>query len=147
MKIRSNAFENNGFIPPKYTCDGSNINPPLEFTNIPEETESLALIVDDPDAPNKTWVHWVLWNIHSTTEKINEGETPPEARTGINDFGEKKYGGPCPPSGIHRYFFKLYALSNKIELDKESTKQDLVEEIDKYKIDSSVIMGKYSKQS
>ena len=109
MKITSTAFENTQLIPPQYTCDGKNINPPLEFSEIPDGTRSFVLIVDDPDAPSGTWVHWVLYNLPVDSNKIQE-DSKPAGIQGKNSFGNFSYGGPCPPSGTHRYFFKLYAL-------------------------------------
>src|SRR3989344_1638301 len=124
MQILSSAFKENDFIPSKYTCDGNDVSPPLEFINVPKEAKSLALIMDDPDAPMGTFVHWVVWNILSSTKKISEGEelTFPQGKT---DFGKLGYGGPCPPSKIHRYFFKLYALNTILNIRPGSTKQEL----------------------
>jgi Raf kinase inhibitor-like YbhB/YbcL family protein len=116
MKISSGAFTMNGSIPSKYTCDGMDINPPLTIENVPTEAKSLVLIVDDPDAPRGMWVHWVVWNIDPATKEIKENSVPPGSSQGMTDFRKQKYGGPCPPSGVHRYFFKLYALSSTLTL-------------------------------
>jgi Raf kinase inhibitor-like YbhB/YbcL family protein len=146
MKITSKAFKHNGFIPKKYTCDGQNINPPLEFSNVPKSAKSLVLIVDDPDAPAKTWVHWLLWNISPDTKNIKEGNDEPQgAVSGITDFNKNGYGGPCPPSGNHRYFFKLYALNKKLNLNPKADKKKLLEKVKKYKIDSAELIGIYSR--
>ena len=107
MQITSQAFSNNRSIPQKYTCEGDDVNPPLAIQNISEKTKSLALIVDDPDAPGGMWVHWVVFNI-KVTDTIDEDSVP--GTKGINDFRKKDYGGPCPPSGTHHYYFKIYAL-------------------------------------
>ena len=107
LNISSIAFKADEMIPSKYTCDGVNINPPLDIKDIPEKAKCLALIVDDPDAPIGVWVHWVVWNI-PVTHHIKENEV--HGTEGINDFQQQHYGGPCPPSGTHRYFFKVYAL-------------------------------------
>ncbi|MCJ7571085.1 MAG: YbhB/YbcL family Raf kinase inhibitor-like protein [Candidatus Thermoplasmatota archaeon] len=117
MKLSSPAFEDNKMIPSEYTCDGADISPPLSFSNIPENTKSLALIMDDPDAPIKTWVHWLIWNIPVNKTGLSKGEniTYPQ---GKNDFGYLDYGRPCPPYGTHRYFFKLYALDTTINLNE-----------------------------
>lgn len=123
--LRSPAFEQNGYIPHEYTCDGKDINPPLTIDAIPRSAKSLSLIVDDPDAPGRTWVHWVLWNIDPTTTMIRENEVPAGAIQGRNDFKKTNYGGPCPPSGTHRYFFKVYALDIMLSLPSTSTKADL----------------------
>jgi len=125
MTVESPAFKDNSTIPKQYTCDGKDINPPLVFRNIPPGARSLALIVDDPDAPAGIWVHWVLWNIDPGTTEIRENSVPTGALEGRNDFRRTIYGGPCPPSGTHRYFFKLYALDTMLNIDRNSTKQDL----------------------
>src|SRR5512144_42921 len=108
FRISSPVFAANGYIPARYTCDGNDVNPPLEIANVPAETKSLALIVDDPDAPVGMWVHWVAWNIDPATREIAEDAVPRNASQGKNDWKRNSYGGPCPPSGVHRYFFKLY---------------------------------------
>lgn len=122
MKISSSAFSLNGSIPPKYTCDGADVNPPLTIENVPTDAKSLVLIMDDPDAPGGMWVHWVVWNIDPATKEIKENSVPSGASQGMTDFRKQKYGGPCPPSGVHRYFFKLYALSSTLTLDPPSGK-------------------------
>lgn len=120
--VRSSVLSKGEMIPPKYTCDGENISPPLSIDNIPEKTKSLVLIVDDPDAPNGTWVHWVVWNIDPKGE-IAENSVP--GIEGLNDFNRHSYGGPCPPSGVHRYFFKVYALNTTLDLDINSQRNDI----------------------
>ncbi|MBI4094806.1 MAG: YbhB/YbcL family Raf kinase inhibitor-like protein [Candidatus Liptonbacteria bacterium] len=110
MKLTSPAFEHNGTIPKKYTCDGENINPELQITGVPENAKSLVLIMDDPDAPGGTFVHWVVFNIDPKTTVIEEKSNPPGSYEGMTGFRRAGYGGPCPPSGTHRYFFKAYAL-------------------------------------
>jgi Raf kinase inhibitor-like YbhB/YbcL family protein len=125
LKLSSTAFQHNGLIPSKYTCDGADINPPLMMENAPQSTKSLALIVDDPDAPAGTWVHWVMWNISPSTNDIKENTIPQGAEQGTNDFRKRSYGGPCPPSGTHRYFFKLYALDTILSLAPNTTKASL----------------------
>ena len=123
LAVSSSAFDNEKFIPSRYSCDGENISPPLSISHVPAETKSLAIIVDDPDAPLRTWTHWVVWNI-PPAEKIKENSVA--GMQGINDFGQNHYGGPCPPSGTHRYFFKIYALDDVLEL-KSSAKKDELE--------------------
>src|SRR5207249_9097014 len=115
MKISSSAFTHNGSIPAKYTCDGSDSIPPLVFGDVPANTKSLALIVDDPDAPGGTFDHWIVWNIPPATTAVAEGK-PPQGISGRNGFGRNGYGGPCPPSGEHRYQFKVYALDTMLNL-------------------------------
>lgn len=144
MQITSSAFTNNGSIPSKYTCDGEDISPPLSFVNIPKNAKSIALIMDDPDAPVGTFVHWVVWNISPDKTTISEGEKLP-AIQGRTDFGKIGYGGPCPPSGTHRYFFKLYALDNILGLTEGSTKQDLEKAMINHIIDQAKLIGKYSR--
>lgn len=124
MKISSSAFGNNEYIPSKYTCDGENINPSLEFSGVPD-SQSLVLIMDDPDAPMGTWVHWIIWNIDSKTTGIKENSVPIGAIQGKNSSATNKYIGPCPPSGTHRYFFKLYSLDVKLDLAPDTDKAGL----------------------
>ncbi|MBI2613366.1 MAG: YbhB/YbcL family Raf kinase inhibitor-like protein [Candidatus Levybacteria bacterium] len=143
MKIVSSAFENNAKIPAKYTCDGENINPPLSFFDVPRDAKSLVLIMDDPDAPSKTWVHWVVYNIDPKTKEILENSVPKGAVLGITDFGKPGYGGPCPPSGVHRYFFKLYALDSLLDLPQESTKTQIGEVMQGHIIDKTQLIGLY----
>lgn len=125
LSITSPAFSHQGMIPSKYTCDGADVNPPLNFSGIPERSKSLALIVDDPDAPMGTWVHWVVWNIGAGTQEVPEKSVPQGALQGTNDFRKPGYGGPCPPSGTHRYYFKLYALDTSLPLQPGVTKAQL----------------------
>ncbi|MFZ1785994.1 MAG: YbhB/YbcL family Raf kinase inhibitor-like protein [Ferruginibacter sp.] len=122
LKLSSSAFSYEGMIPAKYTCDGENISPPLDIDNIPEEAKCLVLIVDDPDAPVATWVHWLVWNI-PLTHHLKENDV--HGIEGLNDFQQNRYGGPCPPSGTHRYFFKVYALRDLLNLPIHSTKLQL----------------------
>ncbi len=143
IKVFSSAFAANGSIPGKYTCDGQNINPPLEFEGIPEEAESLVLILDDPDAPTKTFTHWIVWNIEPVA-KIEEDSIP--GVEGLNDFKKIGYGGPCPPSGTHRYFFRVYALDKKLELKAGAGRKDLENEMIGHIIAEGELMGKYSRR-
>ena len=146
LKISSPIFENNDNIPRKYTCDGMDISPPLLIENVPTDAKSLALIVDDPDAPVGTWVHWVLWNINPGTKEIKENRVPEGAKQGTNDFRKHDYGGPCPPSGTHRYFFKLYALDNLPELSPGSKKADLEKSMKGHIISQTQIIGLYRRK-
>ena len=143
IKIRSPSFKLNEEIPEKYTCDGKNINPPLEIEDIPEDTKSLAMIVDDPDAPNGTFTHWVVWNI-PPTKRIEENSEP--GIQGKNDFNIKNYKGPCPPSGDHRYYFKLYALDKKLSIQQGAEREKIISEIQDHVIESCNTMGRYSKK-
>lgn len=141
MKLTSSAFTTE--IPSKYTCDGENVSPPLSITDAPEDTKSFALIVDDPDAPRGDWVHWVVWNIPSSTSEITENSAP--GVEGTSDFGEVGWGGPCPPSGTHRYFFKLYALDTLLDLPASTTKADLLSTMEGHILAETELMGTYKR--
>ncbi len=146
MKIASNVFKHNELIPSKYTCDGENINPPLEFFDVPKNAQSLVLIMDDPDAPRGTWVHWTVWNVDLETKEIKENNVPSEAIEGITGFGRSGYGGPCPPSGIHRYFFKLYALDTKFDLTPDTDKSGLEKAMESHILAKAELIGLYSRR-
>lgn len=146
MKLTSKEFNQNGQIPGKFTCDGKNINPELKITEVPDNTKSLALIVDDPDAPAGTWVHWLVWNIDPKTEIITENSLPTGAVEGITSFNGRGYGGPCPPSGSHRYYFKLYALNDKLNLSGSAKVADLEQAIDGHILDQAELIGIYSRK-
>lgn len=146
MKLTSSAFEYGKEIPRKYTCQGEDVNPPLEISNVPQNAKSLALIMDDPDAPIGTFVHWVVWNIDPKTTKIEENSLPIGASEGMTDFRRRGYGGPCPPKGVHRYFFKLYALSEKLDLPPNTTKKDLEKAMEGKIIAQAELMGTYQKK-
>ena len=142
MRLTSPEFEQNSMIPAKFTCDGEDINPALNIEEIPQETKSLALIVDDPDAPMGTWVHWVVFNI-PVTSQIQEHSVP--GRQGLNDFRKKDYGGPCPPSGTHRYFFKLYALDIELDLEESARKGDVEEAMEGHILAQTELIGLYKR--
>lgn len=150
FELTSTAFEANGYIPAKYTCDGRNISPPLSWQGAPPEAASFALICDDPDAPVGTWVHWVLWNIPAGVSELAEG-IPGEqtladgARHGKNGWGRAGYGGPCPPMGTHRYFFKLYALDTLLELAPGASKKRLLSRIKDHILAEAELIGRYSR--
>jgi Raf kinase inhibitor-like YbhB/YbcL family protein len=146
LKISSPAFKHNDHIPPKYTCDGIDVNPPLTIENVPSGAKSLALIVDDPDAPRGTWVHWVVWNIATNIQAIAEHTVPSGASEGMNDFRKRNYGGPCPPSGTHRYFFKLYALDSLLTLNTNATKVDLERAMKGHILAQSEVIGLYTRK-
>jgi len=145
MKISSTAFGHNGKIPQKYTCDGSDVNPPLKFEEIPAAARSLALIVDDPDAPMGTWVHWVVWNLDPKTEGIKENSAAKGSIQGINDFRKHDYGGPCPPSGTHRYFFKLYALDMTLNISASNGKAALEASMKGHILAEAELVGLYER--
>ncbi len=143
MELTSKEFKHNQSIPAKFTCQGEDINPALIIEDIPKEAESLALIVDDPDAPMGTWVHWVVYDI-SVISQIDQDSIA--GTQGINDFGRKDYGGPCPPSGTHRYFFKIYALGKKLNLREGVSKKELEKAMQGHILDKAELIGLYKKQ-
>ncbi|HEC64181.1 MAG TPA: YbhB/YbcL family Raf kinase inhibitor-like protein [bacterium] len=143
MYLTSSVFAENEKIPEKYTCDGDNINPPLSLVDVDGGAKSVALIVDDPDAPNGTWDHWIIWNISPETEEINEDSTPQNAVVGKNSFGKNDYGGPCPPSGTHRYFFRLYSLDTTIDLPKNSDKAALEQAMENHILQKAQLIGTF----
>lgn len=154
FKLSSPAFAPNGPIPSKYTCDGADISPPLEWSDPPDGTRSFALIVDDPDAPDpakpqRVYVHWVVYNIPASTTKLPENAAksglPPGAMRGTNDGGKQTYGGPCPPIGRHRYFFKLYALDTQLKGLSNPTKAQLEKAMQAHTLDNTQLIGTYEK--
>lgn len=150
MKLTSTAFQEGGMIPAKYTCDGANVSPPLEWSGAPQATKSFALICDDPDAPGKTWVHWVVFDLPASRKSLPENVPPQETlpgggKQGMNDFKKIGYGGPCPPSGTHRYFFKLYALDAELNLDSKTTKDRLVQAMKDHILAQGELIGRYKR--
>lgn len=146
MKIESTVFKNNELIPPKYTCDGENVNPPLVIDDVPENAKSLVLIVDDPDAPRGTWVHWTVWNINPYIKGIPENSCPQNAVEGMTDSGRPGYSGPCPPSGTHRYFFKLFALNMILDIDTSKGATDVEKEMEGSILAKAQLVGLYRRQ-
>jgi Raf kinase inhibitor-like YbhB/YbcL family protein len=146
FKISSLAFENNGQIPAKYTCDGTNVNPPLKIENTPSHAKSLALVFDDTDAPRGSYVHWILWNIDPGVKEIKENSVPEGAIRGMNDFKKNHYGGPCPPRRAHKYVFKIYALDTRLDLSPNSTKTDLEKAMKGHILAQAQWMGTYKKK-
>ncbi len=145
MRITSPVFEEGKPIPAKHTCMGDDINPPLEIEGVPKETVSLVLIMDDPDAPVGTWDHWIMWNISPDTTEIKEKSVPQHAVQGKNSWGMNRYGGPCPPSGTHRYFFKLYALDTTLDLPANSNKRELEFAMQQKILTQAQLIGTYKK--
>lgn len=147
--LTSTAFENGATIPRKFTCDGPDVSPALSWTEPPAGTKGLAIIVDDPDAPSGTWVHWVLYDLPAGTRELPEGvpkdrELPGGARQGRNDFGKIGYNGPCPPKGsLHRYFFKLYALDVRSNLKAGASKSDLEQAMKGHILAQAGIIGRF----
>ena len=150
LKVTSTVFQQGGVIPAQYTCDGADISPPLTWTGGPGGTQSYALIADDPDAPVGTWVHWVLYNIPATATSLPENVAKKECLSdgtvqGVNDFKRYGYGGPCPPGGTHRYFFKVYALDTVLKTGPGLTKKKLLREIEGHILGQGELMGTYSR--
>ena len=145
MTITSPAFSDNQAIPKQYTCDGAGINPPLQFASVPSEAKTLALLVEDPDAPTGTWIHWLMWNIPSAVSQIAENSVPEGAVQGQGSSGQNVYGSPCPPSGIHRYIFTVYALDGKLVLPSYSTVENLQAAMQGHIIDQAQIIGLYGR--
>ena len=152
MQLTSTAFAEGGAIPAKYTCDARNVSPPLKWSGVPAGAKSLALIVDDPDAPAGTWVHWVLYDLPASASELPEDLAKSQyvaggAKQGLNDFKHLGYGGPCPPHGKpHRYFFKLYALDSSLDLKPGLMKKDLENAMDKHILAQAQLMGTYQRK-
>jgi len=145
MEIKSDAFASGQSIPAKYTCTGKNSSPALTWSGSPAGTQSFALIVDDPDAPAGTWVHWVLYNIPPNTNTLQENADTSGMSAGKNSSGNMRYDGPCPPSGTHRYFFKLYALDSALSLSPGATKEQLLNAMKGHILAQGELMGTFSK--
>lgn len=143
LTVKSPAFEPNKQIPKKYSCNGDDVNPPLTIEGIPQKTKSLALTLEDPDAPSGTFDHWVVWNIPPSTNKIAEHTVP--GREGLNSMRQYGYTGPCPPSGTHRYFFKVYALDTELALGTRATKKDLEKAFVDHIVAKGELMGVFNK--
>lgn len=146
MQITSSAFSNQKEIPTLYSCDGKGINPPLSFVDIPKEAKSLALIVDDPDAPMGTFVHWVAYNIPPNISAVEEGAGIPAATVGKNSAGQENFVGPCPPNGEHRYFFKLYALDSAAPIPSGASKEALLDAMQGHILSEAELVGVYKRQ-
>ena len=151
VELKSN-FENQEMIPARYTADGKDISPPLEISGVSSEAKSIVIIMEDPDAPGQTFTHWLIWNIPASTEKIPEN-VPNEdkieelggAVQGVNDFGKIGYGGPAPPSGTHRYVFKIFTLKDKLNTKPGASKTDLLKDINGLVLQHNRLKGKYSR--
>jgi Raf kinase inhibitor-like YbhB/YbcL family protein len=145
MKITSSAFQQGGNITSKFTCDGANTSPPLQIADVPSGAKSLVLIVDDPDAPSGLFTHWAVWNISPQTNTIAEGSTPKGVQ-GTNDFGKSGYGGPCPPSGTHRYYFKIFALDRELDLPSGAKRSQVDAAMKGHLVAQGELMGRYSRK-
>ena len=146
MNLKSSTFQDNQQIPSKYTCGGEDINPPLTIEDIPDDAKSLVLIVDDPDAPGGNWVHWIVFNIDPKITEVKEGKTPENSDVAVNSWGSKKYQGPCPPSGTHRYQFRLYALDTTLKYSSSLDKGEILKAIEGRILAESILTGLYSRK-
>ena len=144
MKLTSPAFNNNETLPSEYTCDGEGGNPPLIISDVPENAQSLALIFYDPDAPSGNWTHWSMWNLNPKMTKIAENSVPAGIE-GINSYGDTRYGAPCPPSGTHKYIFKLYALDTLLSLTSRADTKQVEESMQGHILDQTELIGTYSR--
>jgi Raf kinase inhibitor-like YbhB/YbcL family protein len=144
ISVTSSAFQPSGEIPARFTCNGANVSPELKISGAPNEAKSLVLIVDDPDAPRGLFTHWIAWNIDPKTTDIAENSAPSGAVQGTNDFGKSKYGGPCPPSGTHRYFFKVFALDTKLDLKPSARRAELDAAMKDHVLGQGELMGRYA---
>ena len=152
IKVTSAAFNDGEMIPSKYTCDGANVSPPLSWSGVPANAKTLALICDDPDAPGKTWVHWVVYDLPASTSSLPENVSKEEnlaagGKQGTTDFKKIGYGGPCPPSGTHRYYFKIYALDVFTSLNPGATKDQLLKAMEGHIVAQGQLMGKYKRSA
>jgi Raf kinase inhibitor-like YbhB/YbcL family protein len=146
MNLLSPDFSEGDNIPERFTCDGEDVNPTLKISGVSPATKSLVLIVDDPDAPRGTFTHWLVWNLRPDLTEIKASGSPSGAMQGMNDFGTSKYGGPCPPSGVHRYYFKLYALDTMLQLPTNSKRQAIDFAIKDHIVDEATLMGRYTRK-
>jgi Raf kinase inhibitor-like YbhB/YbcL family protein len=151
IEVRSSAFEDGDAIPARYTCDGPDVSPPLSWGSVPDGTQSLALVTDDPDAPRGTFVHWVIYNLPPDTRRLpedvpNQQTLPNGAAQGVNGAGSVGYMGPCPPSGTHRYFFKVYALDTELALGGGATKQEVLDAMEGHILGEGQLMGTYRRR-
>jgi hypothetical protein len=144
ISITSPSFEAAGDIPAKFTCHGTNVSPELQISSVPNEAKSLVLIVDDPDAPRGLFTHWIVWNIDPKTIRVAENSAPTAGVQGTNDFSKRNYGGPCPPFGTHRYFFKIFALDTKLELKSSARRAELDAAMRGHVLAQGELMGRYS---
>jgi Raf kinase inhibitor-like YbhB/YbcL family protein len=145
IKIISSAFQEGGNIPAKFSCDGPNISPPLQISGVPSGAKSLALVADDPDAPGGVFTHWIVWNISPQTTTIPEGSAA-KGTQGTNDFGKSGYGGPCPPSGAHRYAFKVFVLDRQLNLPAGARRAQLDAAMKGHVIAQGGVTGRYSRK-
>ena len=150
IELSSDAFVEGGTIPREFTCDGADVSPPLSWTHVPEKARSLAIICEDPDAPGGIWTHWLLFDLAPDVSSLPRGVAPAESlphggRQGTNDFGRLGYGGPCPPSGTHRYVFKLFALDARLGLAGRVSRKKLLKAMEGHVLESAILMGRYAR--
>lgn len=145
MEFFSSAFENSKLIPRKYSLEADNLNPPLEIKDVPQTATSLAILIEDPDAPMGIWTHWLVFNLPISLRSVGEGAGINAGIIGKNSWGKNEYGGPCPASGEHRYFFKLFALNQALDLNEKADRQDFLEAIQGKIIDRAEFFGIFSR--
>jgi Raf kinase inhibitor-like YbhB/YbcL family protein len=145
MKLTSSVFQQGGDIPSKFSCDGANTSPPLQISDVPAAAKTLVLIVDDPDAPSGLFTHWMVWNLSPQTSTIAAGSAS-DGVHGTNDFGKSGYGGPCPPSGTHRYYFRVFALDRKLDLANGAKRSQLDAAMKSHVTAQGELMGRYSRK-
>ena len=146
MQLFSSAFNTTQLIPSRFTCDGENVNPPLTISGVPPEAKSLVLLVNDPDSPSGSFLHWLVWDIAPHTKQINTQDIPIGAIEGKNDFGKFGYGGPCPHEGEHRYHLRLYALSEILGLSNQATRQEVVNALTNKMVGEAFLVGLYKRK-
>jgi Raf kinase inhibitor-like YbhB/YbcL family protein len=144
ISVTSSAFESGGVIPAQFTCKGADHNPPLRLEGVPREAKSLVLIVDDPDAPGGLFSHWLVWNIDPGATEISAKAVPAGAAQGTNDFGKAGYNGPCPPSGTHRYYFRVFALDRKLDLQSGAKRSALESALKNHVLARGELMGRFT---
>lgn len=147
MKLSSSAFAQDQPIPVAYTCQGADHHPPLTFSQVPEETQSLALVVEDPDAPTKVFTHWLMYDLDPAIRRIEEEELPLNGTDGVNDFGTLGYRGPCPPSGTHHYVFHLFALDTRLALPEGTVKEDVLAKMQGHILARAELVGTFSSRA
>lgn len=147
INLTSSVFKNNEFVPVEYTCDGVNVNPPLNIANVPEMAKSLVLVIDDPDSPAGTFTHWLVWNIDPNIKEIKENSIPEGAIEGITTWGSQGYGGPCPQARGHRYFFKILALDEKLNILFSADINQVMKAVENHVLAQGELVGKYSRNN
>ena len=147
MRITSPAFRDGEYMPRQYSRNGEDKSPPLQIAEVPLNTRTLVLIMDDPDAPSGTFTHWIVFDLDPKTREIGEDRAPENARQGINDYGQAEYGGPHPPSGVHRYYFRIYALDTRLDLPRGSTRRQIEDAMNGHVLETAQVIGRYAAEA